>query len=52
MSSKYTKKFVNKSGQSSPISGLNSNGGAWNNSAGMNTSATGGWNNTDFGLPV
>jgi len=43
----YKKKFVNKSGISSPISGVNSNTGAWN--AGANNSPTGGWNNTEFG---
>ena len=42
----YTKKFLNKSGVSSPISGVNSNSGAWN---GMNTTPTGGFNNTEFG---
>ena len=34
---------------SSPISGLNSNTGAWNNSPGQNGNNTGGWNNTEFG---
>jgi hypothetical protein len=43
----YKKKFLNKSGVSSPISGINSNTGAWN--GGMNDSPTGGWNNTEFG---
>ena len=43
----YKKKFVNKSGISSPISGVNSNTGAWN--AGANNTPTGGWNNTEFG---
>jgi hypothetical protein len=42
----YKKKFINKSGVSSPISGVNSNSGSWNN--GSNTQS-GGWNNTDFG---
>jgi hypothetical protein len=42
----YTKKFLNKSGVSSPISGANSNSGAWN---GMNMTPTGGFNNTEFG---
>ena len=42
----YTKKFLNKSGVSSPISGVNSNSGAWN---GMNMTPTGGFNNTEFG---
>lgn len=39
----YKKKFLNKSGVSSPISGINSNSGAWNNTP------TGGWNNDEFG---
>ena len=42
----YKKKFLNKSGVSSPISGINSNSGAWNSQNGM---PTGGWNNTEFG---
>jgi hypothetical protein len=45
----YKKKFLNKSGVSSPISGMNSNPGAWNGSPGQNGSATGGWNSTEFG---
>ena len=45
----YKKKFLNKSGVSSPISGMNSNSGAWNGSPGQNGSPTGGWNNTEFG---
>lgn len=45
----YKRKFLNKSGTSSPISGVNSNTGAWNSSPGQNGSATGGWNNTEFG---
>ena len=45
----YTKKFLNKSGFSSPISGANSNSGAWNGSPGQNGMPTGGYNNTDFG---
>jgi hypothetical protein len=45
----YKKRFSNLTGQLSPISGNNSNAGAWNNGAGMNNSQTGGWNNTDFG---
>ena len=45
----YTKKFLNRSGVSSPISGINSNSGAWNGSPGQNGSPTGGWNNTEFG---
>ena len=45
----YKKKFLNRSGVSSPISGNNSNAGAWNGSPGPNGMPTGGWNNTDFG---
>ena len=45
----YKKKFLNKSGVSSPISGVNSTTGAWNGSPGQNGSETGGWNNTEFG---
>jgi hypothetical protein len=45
----YKKRFANKSGISSPISGGNSNNGAWNGSPGQNGSSTGGYNNTDFG---
>ncbi len=45
----YKKKFLNRSGVSSPISGINSNTGAWNSSPGQNGSPTGGWNNTEFG---
>jgi len=41
----YKKKFLNKSGVSSPISGMNSNAGAWNNSPGTQD----GYNNTEFG---
>ena len=44
----YKKKFLNKSGVSSPISGASSNSGAWNN-MGANDTPTGGWNNTEFG---
>jgi hypothetical protein len=44
----YKKRFTNLSGQSSPISGYNSNSGTWNG-AGQNVAPTGGWNNTDFG---
>jgi len=43
----YTKKFSNKHGSLSPISGGNSNSDSWNNGAGMNKQPTGGWNN-DF----
>jgi hypothetical protein len=45
----YKRKFLNKSGISSPISGGNSNAGAWNGSPGQNGLPTGGWNNTEFG---
>jgi len=45
----YKKKFLNRSGVSSPISGGNSNQGAWNGSPGQNGSATGGWSNVDMG---
>jgi len=41
----YKKKFLNKSGVSSPISGINSNSGAWNNSPGPQD----GYNSTEFG---
>ena len=41
----YTKKFLNRSGVSSPISGGNSNSGSWN---GGGTSDAG-YSNTDFG---
>ena len=44
----YKKRFTNLTGQSSPISGYNSNSGTWNG-AGQNVAPTGGWNNTDFG---
>lgn len=42
----YTKKFLNKSGVSSPISGLNSNTGAWNSGSGQSGGPTG---STEFG---
>lgn len=45
----YKKHFRNASGSMSPISGANSNGGAWNSGAGMGQSTTGGWNNQEFG---
>jgi hypothetical protein len=45
----YKKRFINRSGVSSPISGVNSNAGAWNGSPGQNGSSTGGWNNLDWG---
>jgi len=41
----FKKKFVNKSGISSPISGVNSNAGAWNNTPTM----SGGFNQDQFG---
>jgi hypothetical protein len=44
----YKKKFLNRSGVSSPISGANSNAGAWN-AIGQNSMPTGGYNNTEFG---
>jgi hypothetical protein len=45
----YKKRFLNRSGQSSPISGVNSNTGGWNGSPSQNGSPTGGWNSQDFG---
>ena len=45
----YKKRFLNRSGVSSPISGNNSNRGAWNGSPGQNGSETGGWNNAEMG---
>jgi hypothetical protein len=45
----YKKRFTNKAGTSSPISGINSNSGAWNGSPGQNGMPTGGWNNDSFG---
>jgi hypothetical protein len=45
----YKKRFSNKSGMSSPISGFNNNTGAWNGSPGQNGSDTGGWNNAEMG---
>jgi hypothetical protein len=45
----YKKRFVNRTGISSPISGVNSNTGAWNGSPGQNGSPTGGWNNAEWG---
>jgi hypothetical protein len=45
----YKKRFTNKAGFSSPISGVNSNTGAWNGSPGQNGSPTGGYNNTEMG---
>jgi len=41
----YKKKFLNKSGVSSPISGINSNSGAWNSPGSPNS----GYNSTEFG---
>lgn len=45
----YKKRFtgINATGQMSPISGGNSNRGAWNSSP--NSSQNGGWNNDQFG---
>ena len=47
----YKKKFtrINAAGTMSPISGGNSNKGAWNGSPGQNGSPAGGWDNNDFG---
>jgi hypothetical protein len=47
----YKKRFtgINATGQMSPISGSNSNRGAWNSGAGMNMAQTGGMNNDQFG---
>lgn len=46
----YKKRFLNKSGFTSPISGANSNNGAWNGSPGMNgTPSPDGWNNAEWG---
>jgi hypothetical protein len=45
----FKKRFTNKTGMSSPISGFNQNTGAWNGSPGQNGSDTGGMNNTDMG---
>ena len=42
----FKKKFVNKSGISSPISGANSNAGSWNNTVGNSGQ---GYNNDQFG---
>ena len=43
----YKKRFLNKSGVSSPISGANSNNGAWNNT--QSNSSNAGMNNFDWG---
>jgi hypothetical protein len=43
----YKRKFSNIHGSLSPISGGNSNSGAWN--AGMGNEPTGGWSNAEFG---
>jgi len=40
----YLKKFLNKSGFTSPISGVNSNAGAWNASVGNDSNV----NNADW----
>jgi hypothetical protein len=42
----FKKKFVNKSGISSPISGASSNSGAWNGNPGNDSQS---WNNLDWG---
>jgi hypothetical protein len=44
----YTKKFLNKSGFSSPISGVNSNTGGWNGNPGNNISPDA-YNNAEWG---
>ena len=41
----YKKRFSNTTGSLSPISGQNSNQGAWNSGAGMGQGPTGGWDN-------
>ena len=41
----YTKRFLNKSGVTSPISGINSNAGSWNSGNASND----GYNNADWG---
>jgi hypothetical protein len=43
----YKRKFVNKSGFSSPISGANSNTGSWN--SGAKSNINGGYNNAEWG---
>ena len=45
----YKKRFSNKSGISSPISGFNNNTGAWNGNAGVNSDSGQGMNSQDFG---
>ena len=45
----YKKRFTNKAGISSPISGGNSNQGAWNGAPGQTGQSNGGWNNDSFG---
>ena len=45
----YKKKFLNRSGVSSPISGANSNAGAWNADSSSGQSNSGNWNNDNFG---
>ena len=42
----YTKKFLNKSGVSSPISGGNSNSGSWNGAG----ASEAGYSNTEIWL--
>jgi len=45
----YVKRFLNKSGFTSPISGANSNSGTWNNSLSNNGGISDGYNNADWG---
>ena len=43
----YKKRFLNRSGVSSPISGANSTSGSWNN--GQNATSVGAWDNLEWG---
>lgn len=45
----YKKKFLNRAGISSPISGANSNTGAWNTDPTSAQNSNGTWNNDNFG---
>jgi len=45
----YKKKFLNRSGISSPISGANSNAGSWNTDSSSGQNSNGTWNNDNFG---
>jgi hypothetical protein len=45
----YKRKFLNKSGFTSPISGANSNAGSWNAGPGQSAGSSGNWNNDNFG---